>query len=135
MHECCGAEESCRSRFSPGGRSVVLVCSSEFSGRGHFDRRNNDADIEPYVPIGCGDYEYIELACMDRYEVEVVKQDGTVRGLAVTTEANDTGEYLIVELGNKQRKRVRVDHIKKIIVRSKERRFDEHTFEPLIDPH
>ena len=101
----------------------------------HFDRRNNDADIEPYVPIGCGDYEYIELACMDRYEVEVVKQDGTVRGLAVTTEANDTGEYLVIELGNKQREPVRVDHIKKIIVRSKERRFDEHTFEPLVDPH
>ncbi len=89
--------------------------------------------MKPYVPIGCGDFEYIELACMDRYEIDVVKLDGTVRGLAVTTQTNRTGEYLIIELDNEQRESVRVDHIKKIIVRSKIRRFDEHTFEPLVD--
>ena len=97
------------------------------------EHRKGDAVAEAYVPIGCGDYEYIELACMDRYEIDVVKNHGTVRGLAVTTEANNTGEYLIIELDNEQRESVRVDHIKKIIVRSKIRRFDEHTFEPLVD--
>ncbi len=96
---------------------------------------SNDIDAKPYVPIGCGDYEYIELACIDRYEVDVVKHNGTVRGLAVTTKVDATGEYLIIQLDNNQRESVRVDQIKQIIVRSEPRRFNERTFEPLVDPH
>ncbi len=100
-----------------------------------FYTRNSDAGVTPYVPIGCGDYEYIELACMDRYEVEVVKRSGPpIRGLAVTTEVNDSGEYLVLELENQQRELIRVDQIKQIIVRSENRRFDERTFEPLVKP-
>ena len=89
--------------------------------------------MKPYVPIGCADYEYIELACMDRYQVEVVKHDGLIRGLAVTTETNNTGEYLIIQLDNNKREAVRVDRIKQIIVLSEERRFEERTFEPLVE--
>lgn len=85
--------------------------------------------MKPYAPIGCADYEYIELACMDRYEVDVVKDDGTIRGLAINTEANNTGEYLIVQIDNNAHESVRVDLIKQIIVLSENRRFDERTFE------
>ena len=95
---------------------------------------SNDIDAKPYIPIGCGDYEYIELACMDHYEVDVIKHDGTVRGLAVATETDDNGEYLIIQLDKDQRESIRVDQIKQIIVRSEPRRFDERTFEPLVDP-
>ena len=80
------------------------------------------------MPIGCADYEYIEIACMDRYLLEIVKDDGRIRGVAVNTEVNDTGEYLIVQLDDNSRDTVRVDLIKQIIVVSKNRRFDERTF-------
>ncbi len=66
---------------------------------------------------------------MDRYEVDVVKDKSTIRGLAVNTETNETGEHLIVQLDNNTRESVRVDLIKQIIVVSENRRFDEHTFE------
>ena len=69
---------------------------------------------------------------MDRYEVDIVKDDGTVRGVAVNTKVHDTGEYLIVQLDNNVRDSVRVDLIKQIIVLSENRRFDERTFEPLM---
>jgi Rho-binding antiterminator len=85
--------------------------------------------MKPYAPIDCADYEYIELACMDRYEVDVVKDDGTIRGLAINTEANNTGEYLIVQIDNNAHESVRVDLIKQIIVLSENRRFDERIFE------
>jgi len=67
---------------------------------------------------------------MDRYEVDIVKGDGTVRGVAVNTRVNDMGEYLIVQLENNVCDSVRVDLIRQIIVLSKDRRFDERTFEP-----
>ena len=67
---------------------------------------------------------------MDRYEVDIVKDDGTVRGVAVNTKVNDTGEYLIVQLENNVCDSVRIDLIKQIIVLSENRRFDERTFEP-----
>ena len=69
---------------------------------------------------------------MDRYEVDIVKDDGTVRGVAVNTKVNDTGEYLIVQLENNACDFIRVDLIKQIIVLSENRRFDERTFEPLM---
>jgi len=85
--------------------------------------------MKSYIPIGCADYEYIELACMDRYDVEIIKDDGKIRGLAVNTEANATGEYLIVQLDDNTCEHVRIDLIKQIIVLSEIRRFDEHTFD------
>ena len=37
-----------------------------------------------YVPISCADYEILEMACMDRYDVELTTHDGrTVVGKAV----------------------------------------------------
>jgi transcriptional antiterminator Rof (Rho-off) len=31
---------------------------------------------DDYVPISCGDYEVFEIACMDRYDVELTMRDG-----------------------------------------------------------
>ena len=70
---------------------------------------------------------------MDRYEIDVVTQGGTVRGMAVTTETNDVGEYLVIQRANKQCESARVDQINQIVVLSENRRFDERTFEPLVD--
>jgi len=86
-------------------------------------------ELRPYSPIGCADYEYIEIACMDRYVVDVVTETDTVRGLAVTTETNRNGEFLVLREDNGSRVSVRVDRIVKIIVLTEVRRFDERTFQ------
>lgn len=86
-------------------------------------------DLSPYAPIGCGDFEYIELACMDRYEIDVVTDTGVVRGLAVDIELRDSAEFFILQQTDGTRRSVRVDQIKKLVVRSDERRFDEHVFD------
>lgn len=108
---------------------------SETRMRGRHQRRRGREifNMKPYVPIGCADYEYIEIACMHRYQVDIVRHDATVRGLAVTTETNPTGEYLILESDDGQRVPTRVDQIKQIIVLAEDRYFDERTFEPLVD--
>lgn len=86
--------------------------------------------MKPYTPIDCGDYDYIEIACMDRYEVDVIaRDDRLIHGVAVDTETNDTGEYLILQTPNNGSERVRVDQIRRIVVRSENRRFDERRFE------
>ncbi|ASJ73618.1 Rho-binding antiterminator [Granulosicoccus antarcticus] len=92
--------------------------------------RRHDIDVEPYTPINCSDYDYIELACLDRCEVDIVKHEGVVRGCAVTTEKDSNGEYLIVQLENDLRESIRLDQIKQIVVRSEPRRFEERTFKP-----
>ena len=87
-----------------------------------------DGDLSPYEPIGCGDFEYIELACMDQYEIDVVTCDGIVQGTAIDIELKDSAEFFILRAVDGTRRSVRVDRIEKLIVRSEERRFDEHVF-------
>ena len=84
---------------------------------------------DPYVPIGCADYEHIELVCQDRYLVDVVTNETVVRGLAVDTMVNNQGEFLVVCRNDGTREMVRADHIKKIVALSADRRFDEYVFE------
>lgn len=83
-----------------------------------------------YTPIACGDYDFLEIACMDNYELEVVMSTDTVHGRAVTTENNASGEYLVVALEDGQQQSLRADSIQKIIVKTKNARFAEHTFSP-----
>jgi len=86
-------------------------------------------ELHPYRPIGCADYEFIEIACMDRYVVDVVTETDTVRGLALTTETNRNGEFFVLRDNDGNSVSVRVDRIVKIIVQSEVRRFDERTFQ------
>lgn len=36
-----------------------------------------------YSPIDCGDYDYLEIACMDRYDVEVLANGERICSTAV----------------------------------------------------
>lgn len=82
----------------------------------------------PYTPIDCGDYDFIEIACMYGYRLDVVLESKTMNGKAVTTEKNTTGEYLILEIEDKTREMIRVDKIKKFVVLDENARFREHKF-------
>lgn len=65
---------------------------------------------------------------MDGCTVEVVADNGTVRGRAVDTAVDGQGEFLVLELGDGSRHLIRVDQIRKIVVLSNPRHFDEWDF-------
>jgi len=83
---------------------------------------------QPYTPIVCGDYDYLEVACMDGYSLNIELQDGSIKGKAITTEKSAEGEFLVLELDDGTRSSVRADHIVKFVVLDKTARFREHTF-------
>lgn len=85
-------------------------------------------ELHPYQSIGCADYEYIEIACMDRYIVDLVTNTGTLEGLAVTTQTTPRGEFLLIQRHDGTQESVRVDRIQKMTVLSENRRFDERIF-------
>lgn len=78
-----------------------------------------------YSPIDCTKYDYLEIMCMDRYDVEIVGDDGIFRGRPLTTKSNESGEFLVFELNDGARESVRMDKIRKIKILSEPRRFDE----------
>ncbi len=49
-----------------------------------------------YTPIDCSDYDVLELVCIRRYKLEIVLDDKTVIGAALTLKAESDAEYLIV---------------------------------------
>jgi len=82
-----------------------------------------------YVPIPCNDYEPLEIACMDGYDIELRTHDGrTVVGTAVELAARPPGEFLVVRHVNGTREDVRVDQIRNMTVLSRPCRFDDHIF-------
>lgn len=82
-----------------------------------------------YVPISCADYETLEIACMDRYDVELTTRDGrTVVGRAVDLAVRPPEEFLVVRHDGGATEDVRVDQIRYMAVLSRPCRFDDHTF-------
>jgi Rho-binding antiterminator len=82
-----------------------------------------------YVPISCGDYEVFEIACMDRYEVELTTRDGRrVVGKAVDLAVRPPEEFLVIRYEDGTSEDIRVDHVRYMAVLSSPRRFDDHTF-------
>lgn len=80
---------------------------------------------EPYEPIDCNLYDYLEIACLHRYEVALQLRDGSeVQGLARTTKTQKDGEYLV--LG--ENTELRLDQILHLAVLSEPRSFDSVTF-------
>lgn len=55
-------------------------------------------------PISCDLHDYIEIACMHRYQIKIKLKGGqAVTGVAVDTSVTpDKKEYLIIENGEKQ---------------------------------
>ena len=56
-----------------------------------------------YQPISCDIHDYVEIACLYRFEVELILANGeTVRGHAQTTRSvKGLHEYLIIDSGRK----------------------------------
>lgn len=52
----------------------------------------------PYVPIDCGLYDYLELACLHRYEITLSLVGGaSAAGVAIDTKTENGEEFLIVK--------------------------------------
>ena len=52
-----------------------------------------------YRPINCGLYDYLEIACLYHYDLDILLRDGSsFKGNAQTTQTKDGAEFLIVQL-------------------------------------
>ena len=66
-----------------------------------------------YKPIQCGNYDYIEIACMRHYTLAIELLDGEkLVGKAQTTLIKDKQEFLVIS-GNQA---IRLDKIKAMTV-------------------
>jgi Rho-binding antiterminator len=79
-------------------------------------------------PISCELHDYIEIACMHRYQIKIKLKGGqAVTGVAVDTSiTSEKREYLIVENGQKQS--IELNQIAKIETLSPGAVFKEITF-------
>lgn len=87
---------------------------------------------DKYMPINCADYDYLEIACMDRYEVKVLLNDGLVSGLAIDIAGHAGEEYLVVQSADGESDKIRIDKIERITVVSRPCRFEEHEFQGFV---
>ena len=82
-----------------------------------------------YVPISCGDYEHLELACQHRYDLDVTTlHEGVIHGTANTLFIKDGAEYF--ELSTPTGAvHIRVDKITNLLVLSENAHFYEYLFD------
>ena len=66
-----------------------------------------------YQPIDCGRYDYLEIACLHHYRLEIEIRNGTrLMGTAITTQTlKNDGEYLVID-SNGETQRLRLDTIR-----------------------
>lgn len=82
-----------------------------------------------YVPISCADYETFEIACMDRYDVELTTRDGRkVAGRAVDLAVRSPAEFLVIRNDDGTTEDIRVDQVRYMAVLTRPCRFKDHTF-------
>jgi len=82
-----------------------------------------------YAPINCSDYDYIELACLKKYVVDIETSDGVFRGKALDTKIENSSEYLVLQNTASGKTNIRLDDIIKLNVISTPSEFDEHLFQ------
>lgn len=80
-----------------------------------------------YRPIDCGAYDYLEIACMDRYRVELQLEDDVLSGTADGLETREGQEFLrlATSAGNED---IRIDRIQRMTVLTRPARFEYHEF-------
>ena len=60
-------------------------------------------DLPDYSPIQCQIYDYIEIACMRRYQIEIeLTSAETIKAKAKQTRIKETQEFLVVELNTNE---------------------------------
>lgn len=85
--------------------------------------------MSDYKPIDCSDYDFLEIACMDGYDIEITLDSGTARGHARGLEIRAGEEFLRIQARNDEHQDIRVDRIREIRVLSTPARFDRHVFD------
>tara|TARA_R110002096_G_scaffold50152_2_gene131939 strand:- start:472 stop:735 length:264 start_codon:yes stop_codon:yes gene_type:complete len=84
--------------------------------------------MSDYQPIDCSDYDFLEIACMDGYDIEVKLDSGTLRGHARGLEIRSGEEFLRIRTSSDGIEDIRVDRIREIHVLSTHARFRKHIF-------
>ena len=84
--------------------------------------------MDSYKPIECGDYDILEVICMDTYNVEVITDTDTLSGVASNIEKQKDGEYLVLKTSDTELSSVRADKIVKINVFTRPCRFTTYDF-------
>ncbi len=72
----------------------------------------NDSD---YSPIQCQIYDYIEIACMRHYLLDIELTSGeTISGKAMTTKIENKQEFMVIETENSEKQEIRLDLVNSI---------------------
>jgi len=80
-----------------------------------------------YSPIRCDLYDYIEIACMRKYSLEVLlKTNVKIQGIAKNTRVKDKEEFIILEK-DQLAFEIRLDKIKEITVLNENSEFQTVT--------
>ncbi len=68
--------------------------------------------MDDYQPLACDLYDYLEIACMHRYQLAIELVDGSrLLGQALTTETTASKEeFLLVRTADGEQ-RLRMDHL------------------------
>jgi len=79
----------------------------------------------PYTPIQCHLYDYIEIACLHHYTLNIDLLDGDqITAKAMTTGVHEKEEFLVVETQeNNIKQEIRLDKINKITALDKNAEF------------
>jgi len=80
-----------------------------------------------YRPIDCGAYDYLEIACMDRYRVDIQLENEALSGTADGLETRDGQEFLRITTPTGA-EIIRIDQIRRMTVLSRPARFESHDF-------
>lgn len=86
------------------------------------------SQVTDYKPILCGDYDFLEIACMESYKI-VLDVDGcSIVGTARDMEVRSLEEFLVIEHEDGVIEKIRIDRIRRLAVRSRPCRFEMHVF-------
>lgn len=68
--------------------------------------------MDDYQPLACDLYDYLEIACMHRYQLDIELVDGShLRGQALTTETTASKEEFLLVRTNDSEQRLRMDRL------------------------
>ena len=68
-----------------------------------------------YSPIQCQIYDYIEIACMRHYQLDIELTSGeTITGKAITTKIKNKQEFIVIETENEEKQEIRLDLVNSI---------------------
>lgn len=79
--------------------------------------------------ISCSLYDYIEIVCLYKYEIEIYTiTEDVFRGIAIDTKLNDEKKECIVITSENINKLILLEDIKKLKVLTKNAKFSEIVF-------